>query len=312
MQATQGTFVGTVVRQSSPCDEHFACTLEVQDFPQATPGQFLQVLCRSTSNTGQPFEQIESEPGSSASAFTTIGPRETFLRRPLSIAGINRSGGTCEVDLLGRVVGHGTAWLANRREGDTVNFIGPLGHGFSAPRPETRALLVAGGVGFPPIRWLGETFRKQGITCSAVYGARTRALMPVELLREPARNGEISPCIKEFSLHGIHAAVTTDDGTCGLKGNVLDAVRQHVDDGGASGVSVYACGPDPMLRSLSAFCVDRGLRCELALERMMACGMGTCQSCVVRVIDKAADSGWRYALACKDGPVFDAAELLWE
>ena len=309
---TQGIFIGKVVRQSSPCDHHFACTLDVHGFPQATPGQFMQIQCRSPSVTVQQCERAEGRLVSIAGASFAVGPREAFLRRPMSIAGLRRTGELCEVDLLGRVMGNGTEWLADRRVGDLVNFIGPLGRGFSTLSQGTRALLVAGGVGLPPIRWLGENLRKRGVTCDAVYGARTRELMPVKLLREPSREGEMAPCIEEFSREGINAAITTDDGTCGMKGHVVAAVRRYFDVVDASAVSVYACGPEPMLRSLGAFCVDRGLPCEVALERMMACGMGTCQSCVVRVVDKTVASEWRYALACTDGPVFDAAELVWE
>ena len=235
-----------------------------------------------------------------------------MLRRPFSIAALRRSERGCEIDLLGRVTGDGTAWLASRNPGDAIDVLGPLGRGFSPPPQGTRVLLVAGGIGLPPIRWLGEELRKQNITCDAVYGALTRDSLPVALLSEPPADGGGTLCVAEFARHGIKTVLTTDDGSCGMRGRVTDGLNRCCEEiGDLRFVHVYACGSVAMLQSVARFCAERGMPCQVAMERKMACGMGTCQSCVVPVADANAESGWRYALCCTDGPVFNAVDVLW-
>jgi dihydroorotate dehydrogenase electron transfer subunit len=235
-----------------------------------------------------------------------------MLRRPFSIAALRRSAHGCEIDLLGRITGEGTAWLASRDTGDAVDVLGPLGRGFSLPPPGSRVLLVAGGIGLPPVRWLGEELRKNNIACEAVYGAITRDLLPVTLLCEPPNSGELRACVEEFARYGINTLLTTDDGSCGMRGQVTDGMRRYCETiGDPRSIRVYACGSEAMLRAIARFCAERSMPCEMAMERKMGCGMGTCQSCVVPVTDKKSESGWRYALCCTDGPVFDAADVLW-
>ena len=105
--------------------------------------------------------------------------------------------------------------------------------------------------------------------------------------------------------------ITTDDGSYGFAGRVTEALVAWLDSGAAPAKPVlYTCGPEGMMKAVAAMARERGLRCEVAVERAMACGMGTCQSCVIRQV---ADNerGWRYRLACTDGPIFEAASLLW-
>ena len=306
-----GMFLSQVLRRRTPCSAHFELTLGLAGFPPASPGQFLEVLCRA------PQADDDSEPQPSARAATELGiqpPRQqhgAMLRRPFSIAALRRSAHGCEIDLLGRVTGEGTAWLAARRPGDSVDVLGPLGRGFSTPTDGSRVLLVAGGIGLPPIRWLGEELRKKNLACDVVYGALSRDLLPVKLSREPA-SGELSPCVEEFAQYGINTLLTTDDGSCGMRGQVTDGIRRYCESvQHLPSVRVYACGSEAMLRAIASFCAQRGMPCEVAMERKMACGMGTCQSCVVPVIDRKSESGWRYALCCTEGPVFGAAEVCW-
>lgn len=290
----RGIFLSRVLRRRTLCREHFELTLGLDHFPPAEPGQFLQVLCR------EPVAQRSTSAGGA------------MLRRPFSIAGMRRSSARVEIDILARVVGPGTAWLDGRREGDEVDVLGPLGNTFSAPRREQLALLVAGGVGLPPIRWWGENLRNDGVSCVSILGARTRDLLPVTLCAEPSQSGDPLLCVDEFARDGIQTAVTTDDGSCGLRGRVTDALAlqfKTLADPGAA--RVYACGPEAMLKSVAAICTERGVDCEVALERVMGCGMATCQSCVVPVKDAGRAEGWRYALCCRDGPVFDAAKVSW-
>lgn len=281
----------TVCGVRVPCREHFELILAAAAFPEAEPGQFVQILCR---------DSVQSPADGQA-----------MLRRPFSIGGLRRGARGVEIDILGRVVGPGTAWLAARRRGDTVNILGPLGRSFSIPTGVSIPILVAGGVGLPPIRWLAEILGRAGIGPSFIYGAQSRDLLAVALCAEPSVEGKMSECIKEFAGLGIPAAITTDDGTCGLRGRVTDALARQLDACAGRAARVYACGPEPMLRAVAACCADRGVTCEVAMERVMGCGMATCQSCVVPVRDGASADGWRYALCCREGPVFDASTVIW-
>lgn len=213
------------------------------------------------------------------------------------------------MDLLGRVVGQGTAWLDSRRSGDLVSILGPLGNAFSMPPRNHRAILVAGGIGLPPIRWLAAKINESGLQASAIFGAQSKDLIPLALTAEPDASGQPTHCVEEFSRENIATSITTDDGSCGLRGRVTDALKCLLND--TSSTSVYACGPEPMLRAAGQMCVAAGVHCELAMERVMACGMGTCQSCVVPVHDASRDIGWRYALCCTEGPVFRAEAVQW-
>ena len=329
-------FVTRVLRRRTPCVDHFELTLETANFPAASPGQFLQVLCRAPRNgDGLAVSHEQGKAGDSCSSSGEAGALRSpsgkagalpsqearwfgerhggaLLRRPFSIAALRRTQNGCEIDLLGRVTGEGTAWLASRQPGDDIDVVGPLGRGFSWPAAGSRALLVAGGIGLPPIRWLGEELSKRGIACDAVYGAVTRDSLPVRLLSEPPTDGASAASVEEFARHGISTILTTDDGSCGMRGRVTDGMRRYCESiEHAQSVQVYACGGEEMLRAIAVFCADRGMPCEVAMERKMACGMGTCQSCVVPVIDQGSELGWRYALCCTEGPVFNAASVFW-
>ena len=306
-----GIFLGRITRQDIPCRAHFHLSVAVDGFPAAEPGQFVHVRC---ARPIAPQRTASPQPHESAPSAAWIRPfsNSPLLRRPFSIAGLRRQGDVCEIDLLGRAVGPGTTWLAALQPGDLLDVLGPLGNAFTPPQPGQHALLVAGGVGLPPIRWLGERLRHAGISCDALYGALTRTLLPVTLLHEPSASGALTSCAEEFARDGIAAAITTDDGSCGLRGRVTDVLARYLNDRqDAASLAVYACGPHAMLREVAALCLARSLDCELALERRMGCGMGTCQSCVVKVVDAAGSQGWRYALSCTEGPVFKASSLVW-
>lgn len=303
---TRGHFVGRVTRRRMPCREHFELTLRVDDFPQAAPGQFVQLLCSSPQT-----DAATTSPTDESSTSVRSMPAGILLRRPFSIGGIHRKGRHCEIDILGRVIGPGTAWLDARLPGDEVDLIGPLGNGFHMPEPGATALLIAGGVGLPPIRWLGEALRQNGVQTHAIFGAQTADLIPLTLTKQPAKTAEFTLCAAEFAEHAIATIVTTDDGSCGVFGRVTDAMRSVLASSSGKAVHAYACGPEAMLKAVARLATEFDVPCELALERMMACGMGTCQSCVVPVKDAAAEDGWRYALCCSEGPVFDAKRLAW-
>lgn len=312
-QSHPGIFLAKTQSRRALCREHFRVILAVDHFPNAVPGQFLQVLCDAppASATARP-----SAPRQPAASAVKSKRNSTFnspmLRRPFSIGGLRRDGNTSEIELIGRVVGQGTAWLSALEPGDSVDVLGPLGHGFTPPSPGNKVLLLAGGVGLPPIRWWGQVLREQHRDCEMIYGAQSRDTLPVRLCGEPAAEGDFGLCVEEFAACGIPAMITTDDGSCGLKGRVTDGLLRHFAHSAQPlHVSVYACGSLPMLRAVASICAARGVPCELAMERLMACGMGTCQSCVLPVDDHPGGAGRHYALCCTDGPVFDACQVCW-
>jgi dihydroorotate dehydrogenase electron transfer subunit len=244
-----------------------------------------------------------------------------MLRRPFSLAGRRDVAGNVELDLIHRVVGVGTGWLSKLKTGDSVFVLGPLGNRFELPSADGVALMVGGGVGIPPMMYLAE--KLQGRKAIAFAGALTRDLLALTVTDDaPAPAAyDINPLynITEFSRHGIPAIITTDDGSYGFRGFITQALEAYLDKyfRGNSSPTIYTCGPEPMMKRVADIATARNLKCQIAVERAMACGMGTCQSCCIKV--KKPDPNqpplpgrdWAYRLACTDGPVFEASSLLW-
>lgn len=288
-------FIGdAVVEANRPlCRDHFLLTLRTDHFPAAQPGQFVQVLCRPS---------LEHCTGA-------------YLRRPFSIAALRRTEASAELDILHRVVGPGTAYLAGLRSGDRVNVIGPLGHGFEPPVHMRTAYLVGGGVGLPPLLWLARELTAAGTSAVLFAGARTADLMPLTRADgRPLRAAGLEAVsgLREIGEPAPPVILATDDGSLGFAGTAVAAARAFRERHGtpAAGLVMFACGPEPMLRAAAHLADEWGVPCQVCLERVMACGFGTCQSCVVRV-RRRDPPGWRYALCCRDGPVFAHSEVIW-
>lgn len=291
----RGIFLARVIDNVPLCREHWRLVLGLDAFPDARPGQFLQILCTEPSDEGW--------------------NGGVFLRRPFSIGGLRRTSGGVEVDILHRAVGPGTRWLAQRHPGDAVDLLGPLGTPFRMPPPGVTALLVGGGIGLPPLMWLAEALRAGGHPVVAFVGSRSADLLPLTRIASCAvAAGQASAAWAEFARVDVPALVATDDGSLGTPGRVPDAFAAWLDghpELTGTSAAVYTCGPDRMMQATAAICELRGLPCQVCLERVMGCGMATCQSCVVRVRDTAAPDGWRYRLCCTDGPAFDSREVIW-
>lgn len=294
--AGKGVFVARVAANEPICREHYRLALSLPDFPEARPGQFVQILCNEPGELGW-----------------TGG---AFIRRPFSIGGLRCQDGQAELQILHRAIGIGTRWLSRLQSGDPVNLLGPLGQPFRLPEPHRGpALLVGGGIGLPPLIWLAEALHAANVPAIAFCGARCADLLPLQLDPQvDCRDGEPVPFCHDFSRWGAPGIVATDDGSLGARGLIPDVfaayLERHPELTGSA--VVYTCGPDRMMRAVAEVCRKFGLPCQVCLERMMACGMGTCQSCVVRVKDAAAPEDWRYRLCCTDGPVFDAVDVLWD
>lgn len=311
----RGTFRGRVTSNDRICDEHYRLALRVGGFPPSQAGQFVQLQCRRPGPRAGAREV--DWPKGAGPHFTQpeLTDGEPLLRRPMSIASARTGAdGTAEIQIIYRTIGVGTHWLAGVKAGEDLSILGPLGNAFPIRPRKARAALVGGGVGIPPMLYLAEALAASGRKTAAFSGARSAALLPLELLpgEKVSPRGAPSRCVAEFATRGADAAVATDDGSLGLHGLVTVAFERWLDSSGVSPdeLVVYSCGPEAMMRAVGETCTAGGIECYLSMERHMGCGMGTCQSCVVKIRNGAPD-GWSYKLCCTDGPVFDAREIIW-
>lgn len=236
----------------------------------------------------------EAKPGQFVEVSVPEG-REFTLPRPFSIHQTSRRGGWAgTLEIVLEAGGPGTRWLAARKAHDLLDVTGPAGRPFQYPREKTRCLLVAGGYGAAPLYFLAGELRARGHEVNMIVGARghDRVFKPVEGKRLASS-----------------IVITTEDASMGVRGRVTDVLPEVVDKG--QGGVVYACGPNPMLRAIAQFCLSRRIPCQVAVEELMACGIGVCWTCVVPVIS-ADGRGWWNLRACTEGPVFNGARVWWD
>jgi dihydroorotate dehydrogenase electron transfer subunit len=234
--------------------------------------------------TLHPLKKIKKPGAGSFFMLSVDSGLDPLLKRPFSIH--RCIGGNFQ--LLYRVVGKGTHLLSKKKQGDTLEATGPLGNGFNVGKTQNNIILVAGGIGIAPVFALAETVSKRKPLL--FYGTRTKK----EAL-----------CLDNLKSLGIKPVISTDDGTLGTKGNIINVMEKHLTRSTLStDCVIYACGPGPMLRSLSEFTKKHGLNGFAALEQNMACGLGTCLGCVVNTVKG-------YKRVCKEGPVFPIKEIIW-
>jgi len=302
-----------VVNVTVICREHIEVEFVLPEFPASNPGQFLQVRCADEVGTMPTVLTWPADEFPSPELGDRQRPR-AFLRRPFSIADQwQDDSGQTHLCVISRGVGVGTGWLERLRPGEALNITGPLGHGFDIPGPDVPVVCIGGGVGIPPLLYLARRLQELGHRdVTAVFGATTRELLPLRLSGEPAADGTPRRCVELPAGAPFEAIITTDDGSLGMAGLVTDAVhRWCVQPNTRQGrPTALACGPEPMLWAAAGLTRKFNLDCQLCIERTMGCGLGTCLSCVVRVADSTRPDGWRWALACSDGPVFDRDALL--
>jgi dihydroorotate dehydrogenase electron transfer subunit len=211
------------------------------------------------------------------------------LRRPFSISGTEQGG---VVRILYKVVGKGTLILANKRAGEDLSVLGPLGKGFDTTDQAERLFIVAGGIGIAPMFFLSQAVDKKAVTFMAGFRRADEIIDPV------------SSGIKQDIL------IATDDGSRGYNGRVTDLLTLEIEKQRGVTIGIYACGPLPMLKALNIVSKKYNLPCKVSMETFMACGLGACQGCVVRA--KSALDKVSYHHVCKEGPVFDINEIDWE
>jgi len=223
----------------------------------------------------------------SAGALAAAERSDPLLPRPMAIYRSVASPQGADVEILYKVTGRGTALLAEALAGQRVSIVGPLGHAFPAPEPGDRVWIVAGGTGIASVFDLAARL-KSTHRPTVLLGARTEGdLMAVE----------------DFESLGIDLRITTDDGSRGAPGLVTQLLEESLET--VASTRVFTCGPTPMMRRCAQICAAAGVPCVAALENHMACGFGVCLGCAAPLVRGG------YALVCRDGPAFDAAEIDW-
>lgn len=229
--------------------------------------------------------------------FVMLRPVRTHAplwRRPYSILRANPDKGVFSV--LYSVQSVFTELLALKPIGSTVQTLGPLGSYFQPVRSARRHVLVAGGVGAPPL---------------CFFAARLAPTLKSDeqlLILAGARRSDLLVGLDEFRALGAEVRIATDDGSKGHRGFVTDLLMDALSDPIES--AVYACGPNRMLRVVSALCRQRQVPCQISIDAPMPCGTGVCLGCAVKVA--TPDGGVWYRRACVEGPVFWAEEVVWE
>ena len=222
----------------------------------------------------------EAKPGQFIAMYCEDGTK--LLPRPISICGIDAEKGTLRV--VYRIAGAGTRLFSEMREGDSLEVLGPLGNGFTMK--EEKAIIVGGGIGIPPMLELAKQ-----LSCekTVVLGYRDELFLK-----------------DEFESYA-DVAVATEDGGCGTKGTVIDAIKEA----GVDGKVIYACGPMPMLKALAEYAEAHDMEAQISLEERMACGIGACLGCICKTKKKDHHTNVNNQRICKDGPVFDAKEVVF-
>lgn len=221
----------------------------------------------------------------------------SLLRKPF---GIHRIIKDQVIEVVYEVVGTGTEILSKKKTGKMLDIIGPLGNGFNCSSPVRRfaslpalpagrPVLVAGGIGVAPLVYLAQKLARQ---------------KPLILLGAKTKN--IILCEKEFRDLGCEVKIATDDGSRGYKGFATDLFKSLLANWPTGQpATIYACGPKPMLKATAGIAARHKIPCQALLEEYMACGLGVCLGCPVKTRDG-------YKMVCKDGPVFEASEVIWE
>jgi dihydroorotate dehydrogenase electron transfer subunit len=212
---------------------------------------------------------------------------ERILRRPFSIYKADAEG----VTVLYKPVGRGTESMIPLQPGDTVDIIAPLGNGYPQMKENSLPVLVAGGYGNAALYLKAKELPVKGV---AFFGGRT---------------AEDILCVEEFKELGWDVRPTTNDGSLGIEGLVTDAFDPWMKEQDIEKLELFVCGPGPMLKAMGDRAIEHNFTAWLSLDENMVCGVGACLTCVIK---RKTEEGWEWARCCKDGPVFESREILWE
>ncbi len=281
-----------------------------------------------------------AKPGQFVSIYSNDKSR--LLPRPISICGADSETG--ELRLTFRVAGKGTEEFSRLAAGEKVDLVGPLGNGFPLERAFAtddsrncadrdgaaesvgvkgrRVFLIGGGIGIPPMVQLAKTLTERAQaagdtaasagspeTFQASAGSQAAGANAVGFQAAPFITSVLGFRDELFLVDDLKpygdVVIATEDGSCGTKGNVLDAIREK----NLKADVIYACGPTPMLRALKKYAEETGTECWLSLEEKMACGIGACLSCVCRSTEVDGHSKVKNKRVCTEGPVFRSTDI---
>ncbi len=218
-------------------------------------------------------------------------PADALLRRPFSV--FRADGDAFQV--LYKAVGGGTRAMERLRAGDGLSVLGPLGHGFPEAAVGALPVLVAGGYGMAALYLQARALPVKGV---AFFGGAAAA----DIL-----------CVPDFEALGWAVHVATEDGSLGVRGRVTDALDAWLASGwDARPPEFFACGPNGMLRAIGERALARGWTAWVSVDRHMGCGVGACLTCVQKIRDPDAPDGWTWLRVCREGPVFNARDVIWE
>lgn len=245
-----------------------------------------------------------------AGQFVAVRCDGVLLRRPFSIYHPleERTGTHRGIVLLFKVIGPGTRFMASRELGQTLNLLGPLGHGLDDPAtlgPDV--LLVGGGYGVAPLDFCARVLRRTGRSATLLVGTNALSLLPL-YQGEPLDQWPVARAFLELGVP-VHVSSLAGEPHV-FAGTVVDLLRNVV----AGKPDVLACGSHAMMRATAMAAQQLGLRCQVLMEELMGCGLSVCRSCICRVRERESDGTIRLVnrTACTDGPLFDADSIDWE
>ena len=215
---------------------------------------------------------------------------EPLLRRPISIYNLDKENGILE--FIFQVKGKGTTLLAERKEGEKLDIIGPLGYGTFSIKDYNKVAIIGGGIGMFPLYELSKQLKQTTSSNVHVYmGFRNKELITLE---------------EEFKNVSDNLTITTDDGSYGVSGYAINELKKDCEKEAPD--KIFACGPLPMLKAVQAFALEKNIPCEISLEERMGCGIGVCLGCAVKTARSPKDAP-EYWHVCKAGPVFNAQDV---
>ncbi|MFA7683998.1 MAG: dihydroorotate dehydrogenase electron transfer subunit [Syntrophales bacterium] len=236
------------------------------------------------------------------------GVQDPLLRRPLGLYGVFQTEAGTVLEFLYRVVGKGTTALSRLVAGDTVDILGPLGKHFDIMPERSHIILLAGGIGAAPLSYFLEYLVKH------LDPSRERPIEKPETRKMTfyygAETSSTLVGLEKIKHFCSDVRIATDDGSAGFKGTITDLLRRDLPRFDQNKTCIYSCGPTPMIRTLAQLLQPTSIPCRVSMEERMACGIGACLGCSIKVRDPSSE--WAYHQVCSDGPVFDLRDLLWK
>jgi len=250
----------------------------------------LSILLRSS--------QCDAMPGQFA-MIRKQNVRDPLLSRPLGLYGVYSTEAGTVIEFFYHVVGRGTSALSNLVVGDLVSILAPLGKPFDLEfAPRSHAVLIAGGIGIAPLTYLAD------------YLSDTVAAVKKLTLYVGATEAATLVGLKRIERFCTDIKTATDDGSVGYKGTILDLFQNDLPAMDHENMVIFSCGPYGMVRHLAEVISPYDIPCQISTEERMACGIGTCLGCAIKI--RTANNAWIYQRVCKDGPVFDIRDIMWD